>query len=156
MRRSEQHACSGRHNVHALPRQFALQVVESTHLLVTQFSSTCRPFHHRVPAVRQRYGVRWPWSHRKAVPSLPHARHPWPMLVPLHATPLPSSSAQDSPTTLTCHVRAHFMDWAERHHPTIIDVKSGPRVSLAKHAEYKYLLHVRRPAGPRASGVCDL
>ncbi|GLC45641.1 hypothetical protein PLESTB_001789300 [Pleodorina starrii] len=49
---------------------------------------------------------------------------------------------QESPLTLSCPVRAHFMDWAARRHPELLDVKSGPRVSLEKHAQYKYLLHL--------------
>ncbi|KAG2441464.1 hypothetical protein HXX76_003086 [Chlamydomonas incerta] len=50
---------------------------------------------------------------------------------------------QESAFTLTCPVRAHFMEWAARgRHKDLLDVKSGPRVSLAKHAAYKYLLHL--------------
>ncbi|KAG2485477.1 hypothetical protein HYH03_015752 [Edaphochlamys debaryana] len=49
---------------------------------------------------------------------------------------------QESAFTVTCPVRAHFMEWAARKHPNVIDVRSGPRVSLSKHAAYKYLLHL--------------
>ena len=61
-------------------------------------------------------------------------------------------AVQESAFTLTCPVRAHFMEWAARgRHADVLDVKSGPRVSLAKHAAYKYLLHVR--VGGRGSEV---
>ncbi|PNH12007.1 KDEL motif-containing protein 1 [Tetrabaena socialis] len=53
-----------------------------------------------------------------------------------------SGGQKDSSFTLSCPVRAHFMEWAARRHPQRIDVKSGPRVTLSKHAAYKYLLHL--------------
>ncbi|KXZ50371.1 hypothetical protein GPECTOR_16g544 [Gonium pectorale] len=43
------------------------------------------------------------------------------------------------------------MEWAAARHPALLDVKSGPRVSLAKHAAFKYLLHAERMAAAAQS-----
>eukprot|EP00955_Chlamydomonas_euryale_P082409 363718-Chlamydomonas_euryale.AAC.8 len=51
----------------------------------------------------------------------------------------------DSKTLMLCGVRSHFMDeWAPRHgrHNGSVDVARGPRVPMADHARFKYLLHL--------------
>ncbi|EFJ50005.1 hypothetical protein VOLCADRAFT_89377 [Volvox carteri f. nagariensis] len=63
---------------------------------------------------------------------------------------------QESLLTQTCAVRSHFMEWAARRHPALLDVKSGPRVSLEKHAEFKYLLHHYIPVWKAGGGPEDV
>ncbi|GFR44984.1 hypothetical protein Agub_g6258, partial [Astrephomene gubernaculifera] len=111
-------------------------------------------FHFYTKKYTQAYlqpGAQWaaehPWSSRKPVVFGRFSRYL------RHVHPLAASTLrrgahnktickQETSATLSCPVRSHFMEWAARYHPEAMDVKSGPRVSYSKHAEFKYLLHL--------------
>lgn len=44
-------------------------------------------------------------------------------------------------TTAVCQVRQHMFVWSKEH-PRLMNVKSGPRLAMHRHGQYKYLVHL--------------
>ncbi|GLI70499.1 hypothetical protein VaNZ11_015405 [Volvox africanus] len=120
---------------------------EHADIKIPIFHFYTKKYTHKYLANAEQLAAKYPWDQRQPIVFGRFSKY-YRYIHPLANSTLrlgarnSSICRQESPLTLICAVRAHFMEWAARRYPDLLDVKSGPRVSLEKHAAYKYLLHL--------------